>query len=167
MKNLDRMLAILRSTAKRIRWTFPDPSVVFLPAGSSHDAFVEIRKIIEQVTIEVFIVDPYVDQTLWALLSNLPKLAKIRILTERPKADFAVESGNFGKQHGNTIEARTTSDFHDRFIIVDGTRCWHPGASIKDAGNKAFAFTEFVQPKIVASVKQEVESSWNAAAKLI
>ena len=116
-----------------------------------------------QVTREVMIVDSYVDQTLWPLLSNIPPTAKIRILTAQMKGDFAHEGRKFVAQHGSKIEVRTNSSYHDRFILTDGARCWHLGASIKDAGNKAFVMSEVVGTAIAAFIKQDAEATWNAS----
>lgn len=134
-----------------------------MPAGSAHDAYVEIRKIIQLTTAEIFIVDSYVDETLWQLLTNLPASAKIRIMTMQRKGDFALEGRKFAIQHGNKIEVRQTQKYHDRFVVIDSSRVWHLGASIKDAGNKAFGMSEFARPVISAGVKTDVENRWNAA----
>jgi hypothetical protein len=88
-------------------------------------------------------------------------------LTAHPKPDFAIEGKAFAKQHGNSVEARTTADFHDRFIFVDAGACWHLGASIKDAGSKAFMFSEITDPRTVACVRQNTETTWNAAIHLL
>jgi hypothetical protein len=80
------------------------------------------------------------------------------------KGDFPLKGRKFAAQHGNTIEVRTTLSFHDRFILVDGARCWHLGASIKDAGNKAFALSEFAEPVIASFIKQTAETTWSASA---
>lgn len=136
---------------------------MFLPAGSSHDAYIEIRKIIQLATTELLIVDTYVDGTLWQLLTNVTLTAKIRIMTMQMKGDFTLEGRKFAAQHGNMIEVRQTQKYHDRFIIVDSGRVWHLGASIKDAGNKASAISEFASPAISAGVKNDVENTWNAA----
>lgn len=140
-----------------------EPNQVYLPAGSQHDAYVELRKIVQLTKQEMLIVDPYVDETLWELLTNVQLGVKLRILTEQMKKDFRLEGRKFAAQHGNAIEIRTTSKYHDRFIIEDVQRCWHIGASIKDAGNKAFAFSELVRPEIVKLVIADVEAQWSAA----
>ena len=160
---LERMVAVLKSTVEQLRWQLPDPTQVFLPAGSSHDAYVEIRRIIQTATVEILIVDTYVDETLWTLLTNLPASTKIRIMTTQMKGDFVLEAQKFVAQHGNTIEVRKTQQYHDRFLIVDSGRVWHLGASIKDAGRKAFALSEFASPAISAGVRTDVENTWNAA----
>jgi hypothetical protein len=139
---------------------------VYLPAGSQHAAYVELRKIVQLAKQDMLIVDPYVDETLWELLTNVQPTVKLRILTEQMKKDFRLESRKFSAQHGNAIEVRTTSKYHDRFIVEDGQRCWHIGASIKDAGNKACAFSELVRPELVKFVIADVESQWSAAQSI-
>jgi len=163
---LERMVAVLKSTVEQLRWQLPDPTQVFLPAGSSHDAYIEIRKIIQLATTEILIVDNYVDGTPWQLLTNVPLTTKIRIMTMQTKGDFTLEGRKFAAQHRNTIEVRQTQQYHDRFIIVDSSRVWHLGASIKDAGNKAFAMSEFASPTINAVAKSDVENTWNAATSV-
>jgi hypothetical protein len=163
---LDSMLAVLRSVIEQLRWQLPDPTQVFLPAGSGHDAYVEIRKVIQLATSKIFIVDTYVDETMWPLLKNLQPTTKIRILTMTMKGDFALEAKKFQGQHGNTIEVRQTVQYHDRFILMD-TRCWHLGASIKDAGNKAFAMSEIVSPAICSAIRADVEAKWNAGTVVL
>jgi hypothetical protein len=160
---LRQMTAVLKSTVEQLRWLLPDPKQVFLPAGSVHDAYVEIRKIVQLATTGILIVDTYVDETLWRLLTNVPTTTAIRVMTMQMKSDFALEGRKFAVQHGNTIEVRHTKQYHDRFIIVDSGRVWHLGASIKDAGSKAFGMSEFVSPVICGGVKDDVENTWNAA----
>lgn len=165
---LDSIIAILESAITELEWQLPETQrQSFLPAGSYHDAYVEIRKVVAAVTSEVLIVDSYVDGSLWQLLTNVPAGAGIRILTAHPKPDFAAEGRAFAKQHGNRVEARKTPDFHDRFIFVDAGQCWHLGASIKDAGAKAFLFSEITDPKNFAAIRQNALDAWNAATVLL
>ena len=44
--------------------------------------------------------------------------------------------------------------------------CWHLGASIKDAGNKAFAISEMLSTCIRSAVKADVEASWTRATSV-
>jgi hypothetical protein len=161
---LRQMVAVLKSAVDQLRWQLPDPQQVFLPAGSTHDAYVEIRKIVQSVKSEIVIVDSYVDGTLWTLLTNLSASAKIRIMTMQMKGDFRLEGQKFVLQHGNTIEVRQTRQYHDRFVISDVGRIWQLGVSIKDAGNKAFAISEILSPAIRAAIRSDVETTWKAAS---
>jgi hypothetical protein len=166
LDQLSGMIAVLQSAVKQLRWKLKDPNQVFLPAGSQHDAYIEFRKIVQLATNDILIVDTYVDGTLWQLLTNLASNVKIRILTDQMKGDFRLEAGKFAAQHGNTVEVRQTTNYHDRFIIEDAKRCWHIGASIKDAGNKAFAFSEIERREVADFVRSDVENQWLTAIKI-
>jgi hypothetical protein len=161
---LQGMMAAVSSAVQQLRWRLPDPNQMFIPAGSPHDAYVEVRKLCSGAAQSITIVDSWVDETLWPLLKNLPTSIAIRILTTQMKNDFAHEGRKFVAQHGNTVEVRTTKDYHDRFILLDGNVCWHLGASIKDAGNKAFAMSQILGPKLVSTVLKDVEDTWNSAS---
>jgi len=163
-ERLAKMVAVLKSTVDQLRWKLPNPKQVFLPAGSAHDAYVEIRNIVELTTSEIVIVDSYVDGTLWTLLTNLPALVKIRIMSMQMKGDFALEGRKFVAQRGHTTEIRQVRTYHDRFIVIDADRCWHLGASIKDAGNKACLISEIDSNALRAAVRADVDATWNAAA---
>jgi hypothetical protein len=140
-----------------------DQHQTYLPAGSQHDAYVELRKIVQLAKSDMLIVDPYVDETLWQLLTNVHPTVRLRILTQQMKGDFCLEGRKFSAQHGNVIEIKTTVKYHDRFVIQDNRRCWHIGASIKDAGNKAFAFSELLRPELVKFAIADVENEWSVA----
>jgi hypothetical protein len=159
-RQLNEMISVLRSAVQQLRWQLPDPHQVFVPSGSQHDAYVQIRSIIQQAKTEIFIIDPWVDETLWPLLTNVPRSCKVRILGEHLKGDFTLEAGKFAAQHGTSIEVRTTAKYHDRFIFLDGKRCFHLGASIKDAGNKGFALSEFERPQLVTATLADAEAEW-------
>src|SRR5262249_40115778 len=115
-------------------------------------------------TTEILIVDSWVDDSLWMLLSNVPASCGIRVLTQQMKNDFQLEAKKFLAQHKNAIAVRQTNSYHDRFIIVNGKRCFHLGASIKDAGNKACALSEISSPTIAGSVVADVEAEWMKAS---
>src|ERR1043166_3425388 len=135
----------------------------FLAAGSQHDAYKEIRNIVKQAGAEIMIVDPYVDDSLWTLLTNVPATCKICVLTQIMKADFKLEAKKFIAQHRNSVEIKTTLAYHDRFVVVDNKRCFHLGASIKDAGNKTFAMSEMNRPVIVQAALDDISRVWASA----
>ncbi len=39
-------------------------------------------------------------------------------------------------------DQKESKDFHDRFLILDSSEIYHIGASLKDLGNKVFAFNK-------------------------
>ena len=40
------------------------------------------------------------------------------------------------------LSVKTTTDFHDRFLIIGNAEVYHIWASIKDAGKKSFGITK-------------------------
>lgn len=158
---LDRLIAVLRGALEQVSWKLPNASRTFFPAGSQHGAYTEIRGVVKQAKREILIVDSYVDDSLWTLLTNVVPGVKIRILTDQMKGDFGLEAKKFASQHGNTVEIRQTKEIHDRFIALDGVICWHLGASIKDAGNKACAIDRLEHAAAKAAVGN-FESAWNS-----
>jgi hypothetical protein len=78
--------------------------------------------------------------------------------------DFALEGKKWLSQHaGSSLNVRTTKEFHDRFIILDNSVCWHIGCSIKDAGNKAFMLSELEDRDNREALLAQARKSWDAA----
>lgn len=141
---------------------------LFFPKQSQHDAYVEIRGILQTATQSITIVDPYMDQTMLTLLtaSLRPKMA-IRLLTSKLLEDFELEAKNWRAQHPEAgLEMRATKEFHDRFIVLDEGECWHVGCSIKDAGNKAFMLSKIEDEGNCRALVAQIEASWQEASAL-
>ncbi len=76
------------------------------------------------------------------------------------KPDFRVEAAKFQQQFANVkLEVRTTSDFHDRFVSIDRASYFHIGASIKDAGKKAFLISQLQDEPVIALLRQHSEQT--------
>lgn len=141
-------------------------SQYFFPQGATHDAYVKIREILRIANSTVTIVDPYIDESIFQMLASVqqPRLS-VKLLTSKLPPDFALEAQKFISQHSDiSLEVRRTKEFHDRFIILDDSKCYHVGASIKDAGNKVFMISQVQDQKNVDALLQEHEQSWNAAS---
>ena len=142
---------------------------LLLTQGTEYDSYRAIKQVIQEAKQSIAIVDPYLDGTIFSMLatSSSPALS-VKLLTAKVPADFALEGGKFRKQFPQfAVEARKTSDFHDRFIIVDDSRCWHVGASIKDAGGKTFMISELEDPTNRDALKQAFASSWSLDQAII
>mgnify|MGYP006972119141 CR=1 FL=1 len=55
-----------------------------------------------------------------------------------------------------SLSVKTTTDFHDRFLVIDGQEVYLIGASIKDAGKKSFTITKIEDGKIVQDLINKV-----------
>ena len=140
----------------------------FFPPGTHYDAYVAIRDVLEKAASSIVIVDPYMGSTLFSTLSAIsPGSLSIHLLTtgKNLKPDFSVEASNFRLQYSTVaMEVRTTSDFHDRFIVIDGTEYYHIGASIKDAGKRAFLISRLEDGQVITALKQHIDQAWTSAA---
>jgi hypothetical protein len=108
-----------------------DVSELFFPVGTQHDAYTEIKKLLQKANTSLDIVDPYVDSSLFKVLGTISMNSlKIKLLTHKMPSDFSHEKSRFLLQHNQlNLEVRKSKEFHDRFIILDKTECWHLGAS--------------------------------------
>lgn len=142
---------------------------LLLTQGTEYDSYRAVKQVIQEAKQWIAVVDPYLDGTIFTMLatSSSPALS-VKLLTAKVPADFALEGAKFRKQFPQfSIEARKTNDFHDRFIIVDDRRCWHIGASIKDAGGKTFMISELEDSTNRDALKQAFASSWNLGQGII
>ena len=137
----------------------------FFKKGAVHDAYVELRRIFQSAKSKLVIVDPYVNESLFETLKALmPTRMHVQILTAKLPSDFGLERDKFVAQHPQfRLEVRKTKEFHDRFLIIDDTAIYHIGASIKDAGEKAFMFSVIEADQLVQSVKAYINDTWQSA----
>lgn len=137
----------------------------FFKKGAVHDAYVELRRIFQSAKSKLVIVDPYVDESLFETLKALtPKGMRVQILTAKLPRDFGLERDKFVAQHPQySLEVRKTKDFHDRFLSIDDAAIYHIGASIKDAGEKAFMFSVIEADQLVQAVKVYINETWQSA----
>ena len=144
---------------------------LFFPERSQHDAYVQIRTLLQRVTKSLTIVDPYLDQSILTLLSTRAKdEVSVRLLTTKLPPDFLLEEQKWRLQYPTiALEVRTAKAFHDRFILLEGaegTECWHIGCSIKDAGSKAFMLSQVEDDDNRAALINEIEKAWKSASVL-
>ena len=145
-------------------------SETFFPPNSNYDAYVSIRDVLGAARSDLTIVDGYLGSTLLATLRAVtggPLQVRFLTVEKNLRPDFKVEFAAFAKQLPHvTVEVRTKADFHDRFIVVDGKRYFHVGASIKDAGSKAFMVSPIEDAANVEAVRRAIDVAWSAGVPL-
>lgn len=117
--------------------TSPKQGVFF--EGQLFDAHVFASNLIKKANKSLILIDNYVDETSLLLLSKRKKGVSCTVHTHlRPVLKKDLEKHNQQYPSINIIE---NSSSHDRFLIIDDTQLYHIGASLKDLGNKCFAFS--------------------------
>lgn len=106
--------------------------------GQLWDATSLIEDLILKAGKSITLIDNYIDKKTLDLMTKRKAGVKLSIFTSsKGKKLTQKEISDFNSQYG-PLEVKTTEEFHDRFMILDEKVLYHIGASIKDAGKKAF-----------------------------
>ena len=115
-----------------------DAKAVLFFKGQIWDATSLIEDIIGKAKSSIILIDGYVDKKNLDLFSKKKKNVTIELYTSKNGNKLTQkEITDFNNQYGG-LTVKYTNEFHDRFMILDKTGLYHIGASIKDAGAKAF-----------------------------
>lgn len=109
--------------------------------GQIYDAYTFVADLIRKANKSIILIDNYVDDTVLTLLSKRDKKVLATIYTRTISKQLILDLQKHNQQYP-TIEIHNLSEAHDRFLIIDGTELYHFGASLKDLGNKWFAFSK-------------------------
>lgn len=116
--------------------------------GQIYDAFSLLSEIVSKAKISIILIDGYVDyKTLDILCKKQDEVVAI-IYTHSDTKLCKTDINKFNKQYGG-LSVRTTSKFHDRFMILDKNKGYHIGASLKDAGNTSFAISKLLDNSVI------------------
>ena len=116
---------------------FPPQKIFF--EGEVFDADAFISKHILSATKSILLIDNWVDIGTLEKLSRKASGVTLEIVTSKKGNKIkTTDIASFTKQYGG-LTIRETKAFHDRFLIIDGIKLYHVGASLKDLGNKCFA----------------------------
>lgn len=108
--------------------------------GQLFEAHVFVINLIKTAKSSIIVVDNYIDEGTLLMLTKRKNGVNCKVFTrinDALKRD--IEKHN--KQYPR-IELVQNNGSHDRFIILDNKHLYHFGASLKDVGNKCFAFSQ-------------------------
>ena len=160
---MQRVLAILHEARHDLRLSAVGQLSVAIDRGGVFDYFDEVRKLLVTARAEVFFVDPYLDPEFAArYLPQVPDGIKIRLLTKKGVAALAPAIELASQQLKLSIEVRSASVLHDRYVFVDGTRGYQSGASFKDGARLSPTLLTEITDALPA-VLATCESTWNSA----
>jgi hypothetical protein len=167
----------MQRALKEIGWELKDDRLIpasldvrelFFPDQTQHDAYVEIRTILQQARKSVLLVDPYIDESILTLLGTCASAGmEFQILSAKLPSDFELEAKKWISQHKVKLQVRKTRDFHDRFLLLDGSRCWHIGCSIKDAGNRAFMLSQVEDEANRTPLVAKIVDAWESGTPVL
>ena len=133
-KKIDNILNALES-----KTLIPKCGVFF--DGQIFDAYVLANQIIKSAQKSITLIDNFVDEVSLTILSKKTENVDVLLLTRDITNQLKLDILKFNQQYPN-ISAKLFYQSHDRFLIIDDTEVYHLGASLKDLGNKWFAFSK-------------------------
>lgn len=123
--------------------------------GQIYDAFSFIVELIKKAKKEIILIDNYVDVNTLNILCKKNQGVDAVIATAGKGNLSTKDITKFNAQYPE-LSVKTTTDFHDRFLIIDKIEVYHIGASIKDAGKKSFGITKIEDEDLVNSLVNKV-----------
>jgi hypothetical protein len=121
--------------------TTPNQGIFF--EGQLFDAHVFASDLVRKAQVSIMLVDNYVNEKTLLLLSKRKNSVKCSVYTRLNPA-FLNDIDKHNRQYV-PISVTENRSSHDRFLIIDNLQLYHIGASLKDLGNKCFAFSRMDQ----------------------
>ena len=132
------LLQMLHQAENDLRLRTAGPLSVGIGSGRVFEYFDEVRKLIESARSDLLFVDPYIDaEFVSRYLPHVAAGTAGRLLARERLNTLKPAVAAFSGQTGTTVEIRTASGFHDRYLLIDKQACYQSGASFKDGAKKA------------------------------
>ena len=123
--------------------------------GQIYDAFSFIADLVGKAQKKLILIDNYVDVNTLNLLCKKKSGVNVLIATAGKGSLTTKDINKFNAQYPK-LSVKTTTDFHDRFLIIDDMEGYFIGSSIKDAGKKSFAITKIEDGNMVQDLINKV-----------
>ena len=124
----------------QIKTSLPPNEGIFFD-GQVFDAHIFIYDLIKSAKKSIILIDNYVDENVLILLSKRNENISALIYTANFTKQLQLDLHQHNAQYPQ-IEIKTFTKSHDRFLIIDQSKVYHIGASLKDLGKKWFAFSK-------------------------
>lgn len=108
--------------------------------GQIFDAYVFVSDLVKSAKTRLVLIDNYVDESVFMLLSKRGIGVKAEIRTGHLSQQLQLDIQKHNSQYP-PISIVRVKNVHDRFMIIDDD-IYHIGASLKDLGKKLFAFSK-------------------------
>lgn len=126
--------------------------------GQIYDAFSLLTELISKAEKEITLIDNYVDVGTLNILAKKQENVKVQIYTVKRTRLSQADINNFNQQYP-ALGVDYTEEFHDRFLIIDGTLAYHVGASLKDAGKKCFAINRIEDRENIIDILNRIRKT--------
>ncbi|CAB3959590.1 phosphatidylserine/phosphatidylglycerophosphate/cardiolipin synthase family protein [Achromobacter piechaudii] len=163
----NELIIIAYRTLAALEQRMPSQSAgTFINPGSVFDAYSAISKVLSSATVDILVVDPYLDEVILTEYgSSVRPGVMIRLMTDPTnyRKSLLPVLARWAAQYGDKrpIELRLSEPrrLHDRAIFVDSTHAWTLTQSIKDFAKRSPGHIS--RADAIAREKQEAyEALW-------
>lgn len=162
--SIARIFGTLHRAVADLELEVPADAEIKFGSGDVYYFFRALNKVIASAEKSLFIIDPYLDDTVFDhyLNSRQPDVSVRLLLNEYPKK-VKPAVVKYIQQFGSVLEARRSKDLHDRVVFIDSYVCWVIGQSIRHAAKSKPTYLVPLAPDIVPAKLQDYEQIWEAA----
>lgn len=143
---------------------------LFIDENKPFAAYKAVTDIVNRTTSSLKMVDNYLESTSLDFFSGVNTKAQVNILTKhlKPNAqNFKIALNRFLTEWGgNSIEIKTTTFFHDRYIIIDDIEVWHLGPSLNHLGVKPAMVSKLQDQEIAKHILFLFDTQWSVASSI-
>ncbi|MDD3239525.1 MAG: ORF6N domain-containing protein, partial [Lachnospira sp.] len=125
--------------------------------GQVYDAFSLMAELVKKAEKSIILIDGYVDLTTLNILAKKNVDVNVEVYT-LPNAKLTKQDITVFNTQYPSLEAKHTTVFHDRFFIIDESKGYHLGASMKDAGKKCFGINRIENLQMIKDLIDKAKS---------
>ncbi len=121
--------------------------------GEIYDAYSKLLDIMHKAQKELIIIDGYANKTVLDMIKNLK--IKVILITKMKVKLSSLDISKYNEEYHN-LEIIYNDSFHDRYLVLDKKVVYHCGASLNNAGKRAFSINKIEDKKIIDMLILEI-----------
>ena len=165
--NVAKIYGIIQRAIADLELTVPDATSSVFKAGEVYDVFRALNKVIGSAEKSIFIIDPYLDDTIFNhyLIARKPDVS-VRLLLSKNADQLKPAAEKYITQFGKVLEVKKTRAVHDRVIFIDGYVCWVLGQSLSHAAQAKPTYLSPLSPDVIPAKLEEYDRIWAGANEI-
>lgn len=165
--NVSKIYGVIHRAIADLELIVPSAAQENFGAGDVYAFFKALNKVIASAEKSLFIIDPYLDQSVFDhYLTSRQDGVSVRLLSNKQAETLIPSAQKYNAQHGAVLELRKSNSLHDRVIFIDNYVCWLLGQSVKDAAKAKPTYLVPAPPDIVPEKLNNYEAIWQKATPL-
>ncbi|SFG32781.1 hypothetical protein [Neptunomonas qingdaonensis] len=163
-QNVAKIFGVIQRAISDLELTVPNATKTVFGAGEVYDVFRALNRVVASAEMSIFIIDPYLDDSVFNHYLNSRKPGvRVRLLLTKNADQLKPAAEKYIAQYGDFIEIKKTKAVHDRVIFIDGYVCWVLGQSLKDAAKAKPTYLAPLSPDVIPAKLEEYEKIWGDA----